>query len=77
MELKIKYFGMLSEFTDCNEELLPSFTGTIAELLELLYVKHPSLAHKSFQVAQNNSIVLQEDTVLQGDIALLPPFAGG
>ncbi len=77
MRLTIKYFGLLAEVTQCSEEQI-EFSGTfINDLLETIYLKHPKLKEKDFQVAQNNEIVSKDIMITQTEIALLPPFAGG
>ena len=77
MQLNIKYFGLLTEATNCNEETIAFSKSSISELLDLLFEKHPYLREKDFQVAQNQEIVSQSTLVSEGEIALLPPFAGG
>lgn len=77
MKLTIKYFGLLAEITQCNEEQIEFSGMRINELLETVYLKHPKLKEKDFQVAQNNEIASKDTTVTQTEIALLPPFAGG
>lgn len=77
MRIKIKYFGMLTEVTNCQEETI-DFSGIyISELLEALYVKYPSLKSKEFQVAQNQQLVSDETKLNNNEIVLLPPFSGG
>ena len=77
MQLRIKYFGMLAEASECEEELI-DFDGTsISDLLELLIMKYPGLASKDIKVAQNNEIMTRDNKVTSTDIALLPPFSGG
>ncbi len=53
MNLTIKYFGLLAEITQCNEELLEFSETSVSEVLEVLYSKYPSLRDKDFQVAQD------------------------
>lgn len=77
MQLKIKYFGLLAEVTNCHEELISCSVLTIQELLNLLYIQHPELKNKDFQVAQNSAIVSLESKIETTEIALLPPFSGG
>ena len=77
MQLKIKYFGLLTEITNCNEEFINNSSGTVIGLLDLLYKKYPELKETDFQVAQNNSIVAQGTKLDNTEIALLPPFSGG
>ena len=77
MKLTIKYFGLLTEVTNCNEEAI-EFSGTkINELLDTIYLKYPKLKEKDFQIAQNNTITNDETEISSAEIALLPPFAGG
>lgn len=77
MKLTIKYFGLLAEVTQCNEERFEFSGMLISELLETIYLEHPKLKEKDFQVAQNQIIVTNETEISGKDIALLPPFSGG
>ncbi len=77
MQIIIKYFGMLAEVTNCQEETLDEEVTTVLEVLNILYSKYPSLKTKDFQVAQNQVLVANETLLTQGELALLPPFAGG
>ena len=77
MNLTVKYFGLLAEVTECNEEQLDFSGATVKELLENLFSKYPDLKEKDFQVAQNNTIVDKSEPINQTEIALLPPFSGG
>ena len=77
MTLTIKYFGLLTEVTHCNEEQI-DFSGTkVSELLDSIYLKYPKLKETDFQIAQNNNITNDETEISSAEIALLPPFAGG
>jgi molybdopterin synthase sulfur carrier subunit len=77
MNLKIKYYGMLAEAVQQQEEIFGFSQETVEELLKALYAKHPSLEGMDFQVAQNNRIVTMETVITGTEIVLLPPFAGG
>jgi molybdopterin converting factor small subunit len=77
MNLNIKYFGVLVEFTGCQAEQLEFDKSTVAELIQTLTKKYPSLKDKDFQVAQNLAIASNEASITSSDIALLPPFSGG
>jgi len=77
MKIKIKYFGMLTDITSCEEENI-DFSGVlISELLEVLFIKYPNLKDKKFQVAQNNELVPVITKISSKEIVLLPPFSGG
>ncbi|WP_298900474.1 MoaD/ThiS family protein [uncultured Psychroserpens sp.] len=77
MTLKIKYFGMLAEITQCEEETLSFSKGTAADLLKVLFEKHPILEEKEFQIAQNQTFISNDSIISNAEIVLLPPFAGG
>ncbi|MEE9362297.1 MAG: MoaD/ThiS family protein [Cellulophaga sp.] len=77
MHLTIKYFGMLTEITQCDEETFAFTQNTVLELLNSLFIKYPLLKDKDFQVALNNELVPIESEISSTEIALLPPFAGG
>lgn len=77
MKLTVKYFGMLTEITHCDEETFPYAQTTIKELLETIFSKYPMLKEKEFNVAQHKELV-SDDTIITGsEIVLLPPFSGG
>ena len=76
MKLNIKYFGLLAEVTQCSEEQL-EFSGNVSELREALFQKHNTLKQKDFQIAQNQVLASNEAEIIETEIALLPPFAGG
>ena len=77
MKLKIKYFGRLSEVTNCLEEQIEFPEMKVEGVLDLLFQKYPDLKNNEFQVALNNQIVNRNLVVSEGELALLPPFSGG
>ncbi len=77
MQLKIKYFGMLAEVTNCHEERISFSGGTVSDVLRILFKKHPMLEKKHYKVAQNHEIVSNDVEVSTTEIVLLPPFSGG
>jgi molybdopterin synthase sulfur carrier subunit len=77
MLITIKYFGLLTEVTNCEEETIDFSGSFISELLETLYDKYSNLKDKNFQVAQNQELVPFETKLTCKELVLLPPFAGG
>ncbi|MGV6828415.1 MAG: MoaD/ThiS family protein [Flavobacteriales bacterium] len=77
MILTIKYFGLITEITQCNEEKQEFLGHSINHLKETLINKYPSLKKINFQIAQNQEIVSLETPITGTEIALLPPFSGG
>ncbi|CAH8283299.1 molybdopterin synthase sulfur carrier subunit [Mariniflexile fucanivorans] len=77
MRITIKYFGLIAEVTQCEEETIQFSGHLISEVLEILHSKYTELKNKNFQVAQNQELVFLETRVTGQELALLPPFAGG
>ncbi len=77
--MKVKYFGMIAHSLQRESEALDIQSGIkLGELSRLLTQKHPILSEMTFQIAINQRIAQENDTVHPGDeVALLPPFAGG
>lgn len=77
MLITIKYFGLLAEVTNCEEETVEFSGSYISDILEMLYAKYSNLKNKDFQVAQNQELISTNSKITGKEIALLPPFAGG
>ncbi len=79
MRIEVMYFGMLAEITGQTREFWETTENlTVAAFRSQVVGKYPMLEHKKFKIAVNKRIA--EDTALipeQGELALLPPFAGG
>ncbi|SEM22622.1 ThiS family protein [Aquimarina amphilecti] len=79
MELKVLYFGMIAEITNCQEEMIFLEQGSNVDQLEnLLKDKYRKLQDLSFKIAIDKEI--KSNIVLlntKNEIALLPPFSGG
>ena len=77
MQVKILFFGQLTDATGVSELVLdkPSDTNALIQQLNALY---PGLASKKYLVAVN-ARTIAENTMLEDNstIALLPPFSGG
>ena len=77
MTLNIKYFGLIAEITNCNEETLDFSEGSGSCLLELLFQKYPALVGIDFQIAQDHKIISKNTMITGAELALLPHFSGG
>lgn len=77
MKLKVKYFGQIREFTQCNEEIieLPN-VHSVDDFRNGIQKKYPSIGDVNYSIAVNQSL---HSTALSDndEVALLPPFAGG
>ncbi|NQY06386.1 MAG: MoaD/ThiS family protein [Flavobacteriaceae bacterium] len=77
MKVTVKFFGLLSEVANCDEEVFMTDGHTVTELLQVIYRKHPKLQLQQFQIAQGNKLVTDQIKLTGELIALLPPFSGG
>jgi molybdopterin synthase sulfur carrier subunit len=80
MQITLKYFGLVAEFTKKKEEVI-FFEGDSITLLEVqtrLHDTYPELTTTTYSFAINQTLVYGNVIVKNLDeIALLPPFAGG
>jgi molybdopterin synthase sulfur carrier subunit len=79
MKITIKYFGLLTDITQKNEEVLQlEETHTLMKCLDILYSNYNNLSEHTFKVAVNQQIIDSDTSIQNNDIvALMPPFAGG
>ena len=81
MNIRLKYFGMVSESTGVNEENIKvdqETPFTTSKLNVLLKNKYPKLKELNFKFAVNQNMATESHTLQENDeVALLPPFAGG
>ncbi|NHM07103.1 MoaD/ThiS family protein [Flavobacterium sp. CYK-4] len=80
MQLTVKYFGIIADFTQKKETFLPldASIDTIEKLLCYLQELYPEIKNVTFSIALNEKLISKNEALIDGDeIALLPPFAGG
>jgi molybdopterin synthase sulfur carrier subunit len=79
LSINIKYFGMISEVTKKDKEIINiNESVTVEELKNVILQKYPKLKKLDFQIALNLTIAVKDEKIINNDeIALLPPFAGG
>lgn len=79
MTITIKYFGLIGEITNTNQESFTLTNNSVLKDLEVLLLKkYPKLKDCTYNIAINQKIVNINTHIQQGDeIAYLPPFAGG
>ena len=79
MNIRLKYFGMISEITQTEEETLEiKAHSNVRPLLDLLAHKYDRLNKMEFKVAINELIENENVELKENDlVVLLPPFAGG
>ena len=80
MTISIKYFGLIADVTQTNEEVFtiekPDFSAR--DLLKILHEKYENLNGNTFVIAVNKTLATEDVLINNNDtIALLPPFAGG
>lgn len=79
MQVKVRYFGMLTDATKkAEEDLEIPDGGDLISMLEFVQTIHPSLQGFVFKVARNKVITKENVELQAGDeLAFLPPFSGG
>jgi sulfur-carrier protein len=80
MQLTLKYFGLITDFTKKKDEVIffEADSVTLLEVQSKLQETYPELKNANYSFALNQSII-QGNIALknQDEIALLPPFSGG
>lgn len=77
MEVKVKYFGMIAEVIEKEEEFIAISNDQLPIDMKSFFIeKYPELSKMSFQIAIDNELSNQL-TGKAETIAILPPFAGG
>jgi molybdopterin converting factor small subunit len=79
IEIRLFYFGWISDITQCKEEKRILSKMTINEILDELCLHYPKLNEREkYRISVNRKLITENVTLSQGDeIALLPPFSGG
>ena len=79
MKINLKYFGMVSELTQSNEEVLEVASQLSTEDLSLiLEEKYTNFNEIDFRFAVNESLINKSVELAENDtVAILPPFSGG
>ena len=77
MEVKVLFFGSLSDVAGSAEKMVKGFDDT-EQLQAYLESELPDLADHQFVISVNRKIIDQAQTLHDKDeVALLPPFSGG
>ncbi len=80
MEITVKYFGIIADIIQKNEEsfFIDDESIMLKKLQLKIEVKYPKILVINYSIAINKKF-LQNDILLKNNdiIAFLPPFAGG
>ena len=79
MQLTVKYFGLLRDYTLKEEEqiVIPEEV-TVMGFKELINKRVPELKDKPYKVALDKKLAQDEQMITEAtEIALLPPYSGG
>jgi molybdopterin converting factor small subunit len=77
MKVKVLFFGVLSEVTGTGLKFYYN-VKSIEGLKLLIYDDYPEVVNYNFLISLNNEIIHSDAEFNDGgEIALLPPFAGG
>ena len=77
--MQILYFAELKEILKKNTEIIEiNDSISVKQLKETINAKYPEVSEKTYQIAVNEELVQDNDTVKNMDIvALIPPVSGG
>lgn len=77
MEIKVLFFGVLSEVTGTNFKHFRD-VKSIGDLKLRIQDDFPEVVHYNYRISLNNEIINNDPKLKNGDeVALIPPFAGG
>jgi molybdopterin synthase sulfur carrier subunit len=77
MEIKVLFFGVLTEVTGVNFKHYRD-VKSIGDLKIKLQDDFPEVVHYNYRISLNNMIINNNPKLKDGDeVALMPPFAGG
>ena len=77
MQVKVLFFGVLSEVTGTNCKHYREVKST-SDLKYRILDDFPEVVHYNFRISINNEISDNDILLNDGDeVAFLPPFAGG
>lgn len=80
MLINIRYFGMLVEITNTEQETFSKETNSclLKDICKEITNKYPKLLNSTYNIAVNQKIAQDQTIINNGDeLAFLPPFAGG
>ena len=77
MEVKVFFFGVLTEVTDTNIKLYRD-VKSVGDLKLRILDDFPEITHYNFRISLNNELIDNDPELKSGDeVAFMPPFAGG
>lgn len=77
MEVNVKYFGLIADQLEKQEEKITLSDNDKKDLKGFFNQHYPTLSNVSYQIAVDHKFSNKIDSEQVNEIALLPPFAGG
>lgn len=78
MKLKIRYYGLLTDITHSEMEIIEGYGITTANLITILHKKYPDFSKYSIVYFANGKQLEQTENISSiTEIDCMPPFAGG
>jgi molybdopterin converting factor small subunit len=77
MNIEVTYFGRLAEITHKHSERIEGDFETAQDFIQTLWELYPEMKHITLNIAQNNKIVQKEQSLVNMNIDVFPPFSGG
>ena len=77
MNVTVTYFGKLTELTGKSSEVLSIDDLSVKGVKSALELAYPSFKNRTYQIAENNSVLTSGDTIKTKNLDIFPPFSGG
>ena len=77
MTITFTYFGRLIDFTGTASESLNVSKASVQDIRNVLEKMYPDLKQITYQLAENNTILKDEDMITSNKLDVFPPFSGG
>lgn len=77
MKIELHYYGRLTEITEKNSETIECDALTVFDLKNILGQRYPMLKGITYNLAANNTLLKEDETIQEGSIDVFPPFSGG
>ena len=77
MQITFHFFGQLAELTGGSSAQLDVEMTSVGNIRKKLIEHYPELNTMSFQLAADNAILREDESITTHEVDVFPPFSGG
>ena len=77
MEIKVNYYGKLAEIAGKSSEIISIEESSVLAVKKTLEQNYISMTDLTYQIAESNAILNENDSILTKELDIFPPFSGG